>query len=410
MKIIDDLKSLNREQRATFIASLLGWTLDAFDYFLMVFAVVSIAATFKVPKVEVVFAITLTLMCRPFGALVFGRLADHFGRRPILMTNILLFSFFAVASAFAPNLIIFLILRGLFGFAMGGEWGIGASLVMESIPVTSRGTISGILQQGYPLGYLLASVFYGLFFDYVGWRGLFLFSVLPALLVVYIRRGVKESPVWQAQRVSARQTSIVATFARHWKISIYVILLMAGFNWFSHGTQDLHPTFLQSQHKLSPHIVSAIAITANIGAIIGGITFGVWSQRIGRRKAIIIGVLMSLPVIPLWAFAATPFWLAAGAFLLQIAVQGAWGVIPAHLNELSPRDVRATFPGFTYQFGNFLAAPCAVVQAEIARTHNGHYSVALASVTFVAAFVILLLAICGREAREADFGHSAETI
>jgi len=408
VKIIDDLKALDRQQRNTFIACLLGWTLDAFDYFLMAFAVVAIGKTFNVPKVEVTLAITLTLMCRPVGALFFGRLADHFGRRPVLMVNILLFSFFAVASAAAPNLISFLILRALFGFAMGGEWGIGASLVMESIPAASRGTISGILQQGYPLGYLLASVVYGFFFESIGWRGLFLFSVLPALLVVYIRFGVKESTVWQKRQESEGRPSVMASLARHWKISIYVILLMAGFNWFSHGTQDLHPTFLQSQHKLPTHIVSAIAITANIGAIIGGITFGVWSQRIGRRKAIIIAVLMALPVIPLWAFAATPLWLAIGAFLLQIAVQGAWGVIPAHLNELSPRDIRATFPGFTYQFGNFLAAPCAIVQAEIARTHGGNYGLALASITGIAALMILVLTACGREAREADFDKISE--
>jgi SHS family lactate transporter-like MFS transporter len=332
------------------------------------------------------------------------------------MVNIILFSFFALASAFAPSLAVLLILRSLFGIAMGGEWGIGSSLVMESIPASSRGTVSGILQQGYPLGYLLASLAYGLFFSSWGWRGLFLLGVLPALLVVYIRFGVKESPVWREYRAAGGKSNLGEVFLRlgqaflrHWKMFGYVILLMTAFNWFSHGTQDVYPTFLKTQHKLAPATVSVIAITANIGAIIGGMTFGAWSQRIGRRRAIIIAALMALPVIPLWAFAATPFWLAAGAFFLQIAVQGAWGVIPAHLNELSPKEIRATFPGLTYQFGNFLAASCATVQGEIARTHGGNYGWAMATVTALAAIMILVVTALGPEARDITFTRAPAT-
>lgn len=400
MKILEDLQALSRDQRATFLASVLGWSLDAFDYFLMAFAVHPIALEFQVPDVDVFFAISLTLIFRPVGALVFGWLADRYGRRPVLMSNVLLFSFFSVASAFSPNLATLLVMRALFGFAMGGEWGIGASLVMESIPAGSRGTVSGILQQGYPLGYLLASVVFGLFYGWLGWRGMFLMGVLPALLVVYIRMSVKESPVWRQQRARVERTSMTAAFVRHWRTFLYVILLMTAFNLLSHGTQDVYPTFLKTQHGLSHWTAGAITTTMNVGAIIGGITFGFYSQRIGRRRAIVIAALMVLPVIPLWAFAATPLWLGVGAFLLQIPVQGAWGVIPAHLNELSPAEIRGTFPGFAYQLGNLLASSCAVVQGQIARSHGGNYGLALASVAGVAAVSIVVMTLCGREAKE----------
>jgi SHS family lactate transporter-like MFS transporter len=404
MKIVDDLKVLNRQQRATFIASVLGWTLDAFDYFLLVFMLRAIAADFHAKVVEVAFAITLTLIFRPFGALIFGWLAEYYGRRPVLMINVLLFSAFELASAFAPSLLALLILRALFGFAMGGEWGTGASLVMESIPAQSRGTVSGILQQGYPLGYLLASVVYGLLFDWIGWRGMFMVGVLPALLVFYIRAGVKESPAWVRNRRRLKQESVPAALVRHWRPFLYVILLMTAFNFLSHGTQDLYPTFLQGQHHLPTRTVSMILIVMNVGAIIGGITIGTYSQRMGRRRAIIMAALLVLPVIPLWAFAATPVMLGLGAFLIQMAVQGAWGVIPAHLNELSPPELRGTFPGFAYQLGNLLAASNAVLQPMIADRNGGDYGLALAGVVTVAAVAVAVIAACGKEARETVFG------
>jgi SHS family lactate transporter-like MFS transporter len=405
MKIIDDLKALNRDQRAAFLASVLGWSLDAFDFFLMVFMIKKIAFDFQVEKEAVSYAVFLTLAFRPLGALVFGWLADHFGRRPILMIVVLLFSFFELASAFAYSLTELLVLRAFFGFAMGGEWGIGASLVMESIPERSRGTVSGILQQGYPLGYLLASVVYGLFFDAIGWRGLFMVGVLPALLVFYIRMGVKESPVWEQNRPNIHYLQVPQALFKHWQIFIYVVLLMTAFNLFSHGTQDLYPTFLQTQHKLDTHTVSSILIVMNIGAIIGGLTFGAWSQRIGRRKAIIIAALLALPILPLWAFASTPITLGLGAFLMQIAVQGAWGVIPAHLNELSPAEVRGTFPGFAYQLGNLFASYNIVLQSKIAKQHDGNYAFALASVVGVTLFLLAGLAFIGKEDRTIVFGR-----
>jgi len=405
MKIIEDLAALNRAQWAAFIASILGWTLDAFDFFLMVFVVHAVAADFHAQVVEVSLAITVTLMMRPFGAFFFGWLAEKYGRRPILMLDVLLFSFLELATAFAPTLPVFLVLRALFGFAMGGEWGIGASLVMESVPARSRGAISGILQQGYPLGYLLASVVYGLLFDRYGWRGMFIVGVAPALLVLFIRLFVKESPVWEEHRQKTSSTSVLASLARNWKTFFYVILLMTAFNFFSHGTQDLYPTFLQTQHHLPTSTVSRITIVMNIGAIIGGITFGFWSQRIGRRRAIIIATLLALPIIPLWAFSTTPFTLGLGAFLLQITVQGAWGVIPAHLNELSPEEARGTFPGFAYQVGNFFAASNATIQAIIATTYGNNYGLALALVLAAAAMAIVVITACGREAKETVFGE-----
>lgn len=408
MKIFADIRVLNCEQRATFAASVLGWTLDAFDYFILVFLLRTIAADFKTEVVNVSMAITLTLIFRPLGALVFGWLAERYGRRPILMINVLLFSFFELATAFAPNLLTFLIIRSLFGFAMGGEWGLGASLVMESIPAQSRGAVSGILQQGYPLGYLLASVVFLIFFPHVGWRGMFIIGVVPAVLVFYIRSFVKESPVWAAHKQKLKSESVFIALARHWKAFLYVTLLMTAFNFFSHGTQDMYPTFLQGKPPLSHDVISTIAIVMNIGAIIGGITMGIYSQRVGRRRAIIIAALLALPIVPLWAFSATPFYLGMGAFFLQMAVQGAWGVIPAHLNELSPEELRSTFPGFAYQLGNLLASSCAILQPIIAAHYKDergdNYGIALALVVTLAALAIVVITALGKEARETTFG------
>jgi len=401
MGVFAELKSLNREQRAAFIASLLGWTLDAFDFFLMVFVIGAIAHDFKAKVAEVAAGLTLTLMFRPVGALLFGWLADRFGRRRILMIDIVLFAVLELASAFAPSLTVLLILRGAFGIAMGGEWGLGSSLVMETVPARSRGVISGILQEGYALGYLLAAIVYGLFFDLIGWRGMFAVGIVPALLVIYIRMGVKESPAWEQMRHRPNRIGLVKSLLRNWKLFLYVVLLMTAFNFFSHGTQDLYPTFLQKQHLFPTHLVSALSIVANVGAITGGVCFGAWSQKIGRRKAIIIAALAALPVIPLWAFASTPLLLGAGAFLIQVAVQGAWGVIPAHLNELSPPEIRATFPGFAAQLGNFFASYNAILQAKIATHYGGNYALALAIVAGVTVVVLVGLTAAGKEAKEA---------
>jgi SHS family lactate transporter-like MFS transporter len=405
MTTLAQLKALTRDQRSTCIASFLGWALDAFDFFLMVFVVKAIAADFNTQVKDVAYAITLTLIFRPLGALVFGSLADRFGRRPILMANILLYSFFELASAFAPSLLGLLILRALFGFAMGGEWGVGTSLVMETIPSQARGIISGILQVGYPFGYLLAAIVYGLFYEFIGWRGMFVVGVLPAFLVLYIRMNVKESPIWEQHGPQRQRSDWFALLRVPKKLFLYVVLLMTAFCFFSHGTHDLYPTFLQSApHHLSHHTVSLIAVVANIGAIIGGLLGGLYSQRAGRRRAIITAALFALPIIPLWAFSATPLLLGLGAFLLQMAVQGAWGVVPAHLNELSPDSVRSTFPGFAYQLGNLFASSNAVLQANIAATYGGRYSIALATVASITAVAMIVITACGVEAKGIQFG------
>ena len=392
-------KGWTTEQKHVVAASYLGWTLDAFDFFLLTLVLTDVAKEFDVSVKQVTWAITLTLALRPLGALVFGRMADHFGRRPIMMLNILCYAGLAFASAFAPNITVFLVLRALFGVAMGGEWGVGASLTMESIPPDARGLISGVLQAGYPTGYLLASLAYGVLFPLIGWRGLFMASLLPAFLVLYIRRSVPESPGWDKEH--AKSSDVLATLKRHWRLAIYAILLMTCFNFFSHGTQDLYPTFLKADHLFPPHTVSLIQIVYNVGAILGGLTLGALSQRWGRRRTIIIGALLSLAVIPLWAFAMTPALLALGAFVMQFFVQGCWGIIPAHLNELSPAEARATFPGFVYQLGNLLASYNATLQAGLAITY-GSYANALAIVAACAALGISLFALAGREAKSVD--------
>ncbi|HUO52101.1 MAG TPA: MFS transporter [Gemmatimonadaceae bacterium] len=405
MDLLDTWKSLDRTQRNAFTASFLGWMLDAFDFFLMVFVLRAIAAEFGTDVKSVALGVTLTLAMRPLGALAFGLLAERYGRRPVLMVDILLFSVLELASAFAPSLVALLVLRAAFGFAMGGEWGIGAALTMETLPARARGLASGILQQGYSFGYLAAAVVYGLLFDTIGWRGMFAVGVLPALLVLFIRRHVEESPAWQRARHRPRR-SIGAVLRSRAGLFVYVVVLMAAFNFFSHGTQDLYPTFLQAQEKLSTHQVSLITIIASVGAIVGGTTVGALSQRFGRRRAIIGAALLALPLIPLWAFSTSVVFLALGAFLMQVSVQGAWGVIPVHLNELSPDEVRGTFPGFAYQLGNLLAAVNATWQAGLAQSHGGDYALALAIVAAAAAVAIALFTAAGPEMHGASFGGS----
>jgi SHS family lactate transporter-like MFS transporter len=313
-----------------------------------------------------------------------------------------LYSILEFASGFSPNLTVLIILRALYGVAMGGEWGVGASLTMETIPPHARGFVSGLLQSGYPTGYFMASIVYGVLFPYIGWRGMFMVGVIPALLVLYIRRNVPESPSW-SKEAAVERGSTLDVLKSHWKLGIYAVLLMTAFNFFSHGTQDIYPTFLQVQHKFTPHVVSIIAVVYNIGAICGGILFGTLSERFGRRRCIVIAALLTLPVIPLWAFSSGPVMLAIGAFLMQFTVQGAWGVIPVHLNELSPDNARGTFPGFVYQLGNLLASVNATLQTSIAEHFGGNYGLALAIVAGTVAIVIAGLTAAGTEAKGVVF-------
>ena len=398
------LRELDGTQRHTVLASFLGWTLDAFDYFLLVFLMPYIAQEFHVDITRISFAILLTLAFRPLGALLFGRLADRYGRRRILMFDIVLYSMLGLACAFAPSLIVLLALRALFGIAMGGEWGIGASLAMESIPPRSRGFVSGLLQSGYPCGYLLAALFCGLLLDHIGWRGMFMLGALPALLVLYVRRSVPESPVFERRRQSGAQRGLFATMRGHWRLFFYLIVLMAAFNAFSHGSQDVYPTFLKLQRHFDTHMVSILTIVLNLGALVGGLVFGTLSERIGRRRAIVIAALLALPVIPLWAYGGSILLLGLGAFLIQFAVQGAWGVVPSYLNELSPDDVRGTLPGFAYQLGNLLMAATATILAWLAQKHGGDYAFAQGTWIACVAVILALLAALGPEARGARFG------
>ena len=401
---IEALSGWTSEQRHVVAASFLGWALDAFDFFLMVFVLKDIAQEFSTDITAVTVALLLTLAMRPVGAYLFGRAADRWGRRPTLMTNILFYSAVEFASGLAPNLTTLLVLRAIYGIAMGGEWGVGASLTMESILPRARGFVSGLLQSGYPAGYFLASIVYGLLFQYIGWRGMFMVGVLPALLVFYIRRSVPESPTWRPTTMTPRG-STAAILRSHWRLGLYAVVLITAFNFFSHGTQDLYPTFLQVQHGLSPHEVGLIAGIYNVGAIIGGIGFGSLSERFGRRRTIVLTSLLSLPVLPLWAFSASAVWLAVGAFLMQVLVQGAWGVIPVHLNELSPGEARGTFPGFTYQVGNLIASVNATLQAAIAAHYDNNYAFALAVVAGTVAIIIAVLSAVGPEAKGVRFGQ-----
>src|SRR6201994_1585434 len=396
------LSGWTSEQKHVVAASFLGWSLDAFDFFLLVFVLKDIATEFHTEISNVTLAILLTLAMRPVGAFLFGRAADRWGRRPTLMVDILLYSVLEFASGFAPSLTVLIILRALYGVAMGGEWGVGASLTMETIPPHARGFVSGLLQSGYPTGYFMVSIVYGALFPYIGWRGMFMVGVIPALLVLYIRRNVPESPSW-SKEAAVERGSTLAVLKSHWRLGIYAVVLMTAFNFFSHGTQDIYPTFLEVQHKLSPHAVGIIAVVYNIGAICGGILFGSLSENWGRRQCIVIASLLCLPVIPLWAFSQGPVLLAIGAFLVQFTVQGAWGVIPVHLNELSPQNARATFPGFVYQTGNLIASVNATLQTMLAAHFGGNYGLALAIVAGTVAIVIAGLTAAGVEAKGVSF-------
>ncbi|MDQ2992963.1 MAG: MFS transporter [Candidatus Eremiobacteraeota bacterium] len=406
-------------QRKTFIASFLGWTLDAFDYFLVIVVVPHLAKDFNVDVGAVLVAVTLTLAMRPIGALIFGWIADRYGRRLPLMVDIGLYSILELATAFAPNLTVFLILRALFGIAMGGEWGLGSALAMESLPAKSRGLYSGILQEGYAVGYLLAGQALAWLYpiSWIGWRGLFVVGALPAVLIFFIRAHVPESPVWMAgkhERLSLGRDVLLATLKRSWPLFLFGAVMMTAFNALSHGTQDIYPTFLKAQLHFDPKIAGNIISFASLGAILGGICFGALSQRIGRRWAIALAAVVGALVVPLWAFDHTIALVATGGFAMQFAVQGAWGIIPAHLNEIAPRLARGTFPGFVYQIGNLLSSPTAQIIAALAAGTFAvggapDYAKAMAVFTICALAAVIFTTLLGRfvvpENRDVDFSE-----
>ena len=386
--------------RRAFLAGLLGWTLDAFDFFVLVFVLPAVAEEFHRPVADIAYTITLTLAMRPFGALIFGWMADRYGRRIPLMIDVVFYSVVEVLSGLAPSYTTFVWLRALYGIGMGGEWGVGASLAMEAVPARRRGLLSGLLQEGYALGYLLAAAAYFTVFPSFGWRPLFFLGGAPALLAFYIRRQVPESRAWQRTRPDPRK--IWSAVGKNWRSFLYLILLMTMLNLMSHGTQDIYPTFLEKERGLTARTVATIAIVYNIGALCGGLTFGALSDRFGRRRSMSLAAVLGAAVIPFWIYAGTTVGLAAGAFVMQFMVQGAWGVIPAHLTELSPAEVRGLFPGLAYQLGVLLAAGAPYFEARLAVEMG--YANALA---IVAAGVLVSGAIViaiGRERAAIDFG------
>lgn len=404
-------RSLSPAQRRVFAACFLGWALDAFDFFLLTYCLDAIAGTFHVSLATAADSITWTLCMRPVGALLFGLLAERIGRRPTLILNVLTFSIFEVASAFAPGFGSFLVMRALFGVAMGGEWGVGAALALETLPAENRGFFSGLLQEGYNAGNLLAAAAYGSIYPHLhphgfltSWRLLFLVGALPALLAGYIGLKVEESPAWvrkaQERRSRAGRVSRLAGLPKYIFLLGSIVLLMVGFNSFSHGTQDLYPIFLKHDRGFTAQSTSLISIVASVGAVFGGICFGALSERLGRRKTIIAAALLAIPVIPLWIWSHTAVLLAAGGFVMQFMVQGAWGVIPAHLNELSPGPVRAILPGLAYQLGNLLSSRNGHFQAALAeRFFDGRLAPVMAWTVVIVAAYIVCMAGFGKEAK-----------
>lgn len=381
-------------------ASFLGWSLDAFDFFLVVLCLTAIGAEFHKSDKEIAFSITLTLFFRPVGAFIFGLLADRYGRRVPLMIDLVFYSVVEVATGFAPNFTSFLILRALFGIGMGGEWGVGASLAMEKVPPRWRGVVSGALQQGYAFGNLLASLAYLFLFPHWGWRPMFFLGGLPALLALFVRVRVKESEIWEKSKEES-WSNLRRALLQHWRLFLYLVVLMTGMNLASHGTQDMFPTFLQRYWHFNVQARSLISSVGNLGAIIGGTFIGFLSDRLGRRRAIIAALLGATLLAPLWAYAPHVALLVTGAFLLQFCVQGAWGVIPAHLSELSPNSIRGFLPGFAYQCGVLLAGFVVPFEAFLAEKMS--YATAMAA---TAASVFLFTAIVtafGREKKGVQF-------
>jgi SHS family lactate transporter-like MFS transporter len=397
---------LRPDQRNAFLAAFLGWTMDAFDYFIVVLVYAEIAKDFGVSLERMAFLTTVTLLMRPVGALIFGLWADRVGRRIPLIVDVSFYSVIGFACAFAPNFSVLLVLRLLYGIGMGGEWGLGAALAMEKIPAKRRGFFSGVLQEGYSTGYLLAALAYLLVHSVFGlsWRWLFALSIIPALISLLIRSRVRESEVWQVARarvtrVGVRQILFNPKIVRRF---IYLVLLMTAFNWMSHGTQDIYPTFLKTGIGLSATTATWIAVIYNIGAIIGGTTVGAMSQRFGRRRMIVIAAVLGLPIVPIFAYSSSAGWLCVGSFLMQIMVQGAWGVIPAHLTELSPDEIRGFYPGVTYQLGNCLAAFNLPIQESLADSHG--YPFALAVTIVPVLIAVAVLTALGKENRNVQFG------
>jgi SHS family lactate transporter-like MFS transporter len=383
------------------LAGFFGWTLDAFDFFLLTFVLAPIAKEFGQSIPAIALTITASLATRWIGAILFGLLADRYGRRIPLIVNILYFSLIEVLSGLAPSYRVFFFLRLLYGIGMGGEWGVGASLAMESVPAKWRGFISGFLQEGYALGFLLAAAVYRLVYPHWGWRPLFFIGGLPALLTLFVRAKVKEPEAWHRSRTD--WTTYRRAIFSNWRRFVYLVVLMAMMNFISHGTQDMYPTYLQQQHGFTPQRTSDFTVFSMVGAICGGLVFGYFSDHRGRRRGMVTALLLAVVMIPLWVFAPNLPLILVGGFLMQFMVQGAWGVIPAHINELSPDQLRGFFPGLAYQFGVLIASGSAYFEARMA--HFMSYGRAMGFFAVVVLLLGALVTTLGPEEHRAEFGR-----
>ncbi len=398
-------KEARRNQRNAVLAGFLGWTLDAFDFFILTFVLATVATDFNKTIPEMALTLTASLVMRPVGALVFGLLADRYGRKGPLMISIIFYSVMEILSGLAPNYQVFLLLRFLYGIGMGGEWGVGASLVMESVAVKRRGLLSGLLQEGYAMGFLLAAGAYYFVFPKFGWRAMFFIGGLPALITLFIRSRVKETTAWETNR-SRNWKEYGDAVKKNWKLFLYLVLLMSMMNLISHGTQDLYPTFLQKQKNFNPHETAVITMISLVGAIAGGLFFGYLSDFYGRKKMMATAVILALVLIPLWLLAGGSILIALGAFGMQFMVQGAWGIIPAHINELSPGAVRGFFPGFAYQIGVLIASAVPYIEARLAENLGYATSMEIVAGSVLAIGALVILA--GPEARGIHF-HKVAT-
>ena len=393
--------SLTRSDRFHAVAAgFLGWTLDAYDFFVVVFLYDILAAQFHVTKARIIATVGFTLFMRPAGAFLFGLLADRYGRRAPLMANVIFFSVLALLCGFSVNYWMFFVLRALYGIGMGGEWGVGASLAMESAPPRWRGVLSGIVQSGYSIGYLLAAVAARFILPHWGWRAMFWSGGVPALLALYIRTKVKEPEAWHQHRALS-VGEVLRTLLNYKASFAYLVGLMILMTFLSHGTQDLYPDFLKDAHHILAATASEIAVLYNVGAVLGAIVIGLLSERMGRRWSMIAALALSLAVIPAWAFGQTVVVLAAGAFFMQVGVQGAWGVIPAHINELAPDRARGLVPGLAYQLGVLLGAPVNSIEYKL-RDHVG-YQWALGGFEAANIFLLTIVLLLGHEARGKSF-------
>ena len=412
LSIREQARGLTKDQRNAFLAAWLGWAMDAFDYFLLIFVLTEVAKDLHTSLSTMAWLTFATLAARPLGAYLFGIWADKRGRKMPLMVDVLFYSAVEFATGFSFSITMLFVLRTLYGIGMGGEWGLGASLALEKIPAEKRGFWSGVLQQGYPIGYLFAAIAYYAITPFFGWRGLFIFGAVPALVALWVRWRVGESEVWERTNERVRLTSTRArdvffnpTILRRF---VYLVLLMAAFNFMSHGTQDIYPTFLKAGRGFSPDMAVLVAIVYNIGAIIGGALMGGLSERFGRRRTIIVSALLGLPIVPLFAYSHALGLIMLGTFLMQLFVQGAWGVIPAHLTEMSPDEIRGFYPGVTYQLGNLIAAANLPLQQSLAKSHG--YPFALAVVVVPVLLLVATLTALGKENRGAVFGRDTATI